>query len=289
MSRDAQYGMFYIQVAVRDSNGYPKGVQTSPDSVAANTTMNPIVLDNVANFTPPQPTYETFTERGGQKILSQASMGVSDFGAAQMVLTSYDDVFHALITNTAVDVGTPTGWRQSAMNVNDTAPLSFFVVASMKAQSRSGSSITTKWTHWIMPNCQIRPAYPEGKQDGGVNPNPLTYQIVPNVSNRTLTGELFSATDMSVEDDRDLFYRIQTANRITFTSYTANAANPETFTTPYKPLTSQATTSDKILTEQGVADTIVSFSTSTGVLTTAQTTSGFLFVVVYETDFVATS
>jgi hypothetical protein len=281
--------MYYLQIAVRDSNGYPKGTQSSPNSVANDVTMHAYMMDNIIDFTPAQPTFSTFTERGGQKILSQASMGISELGVANMTLSSFDDVFHALITNSAVDVGSPTGWRQSGFNANDTAPLSFFAIFSMKANSRSGSTLTTKWNHWIYPNCQIRPAAPAGSQNDGTNPNPLSYELVPSLSSRHLTGELFSATDMSLEDNSDFFTRIQTNNRITFTSYTATgSANPETFTTAYKPLTTHATTSDKILTEAGVSDTITAFSVTTGVLTTATAgAAGNVYVVVFETDFVA--
>lgn len=292
MTSSAQYGMYVVQIATRDSNGYPKGTQTAPNTVANDTTMTPMVLDTGISFTPPSPTYSTFTERGGQQILSQASMGVSELGTATLELTAFNDALHALITSSVVDTGTPTGWRQVGFNVNNIAPLDFVVMLSMKVQSRAsiGGSISTKWAHWIMPNCQIRPALPAGSQNDGVNPNPLSYEIVPNTSNRAaITGELFSATAMALTGNSDSIYRIESSNRIHFMSYTATgSANPETFTSPYKPLTSEATTTDKLLTENGVADTITAFSASTGILTTATAgAAGNIYVLAYETDFVA--
>lgn len=94
---------------------------------------------------------------------------------------------------------------------------------------------------------------------------------------------------MAVEDDNDLFYTILTTNPIGITSYTATgSANPETFITGYRPLTSQATTSDKILTEAGVTDTITALSATTGVLTTpTSSVAGNIYVLVYETAYVA--
>jgi hypothetical protein len=290
MTSSAQYGMYVVQIATRDSNGYPKGVQTTPNTVADNTTMTPMVLDTGISFTPPSPTYSTFTERGGQQILSQASMGVSELGTATLELSAFNDALHALVTSSAVDTGTPTGWRQVGGNVNNVAPLDFVVMLSAKVQSRTGAAITTKWSHWILPNCQIRPAYPNMSQGDGVNPNPLSYSIVPSTSNRAaITGELFSATAMALTGNADSIYRIESSNRIHFMSYTATgSANPETFTTAYKPLTSHATTTDKVLTEAGVSDTITAFSTSTGVVTTATAgAAGNIYVLAFETDFVS--
>ncbi len=287
MVQDFQYGAYYLQIAFRDSNGYPKGQQTSPDSVANDTTMHAYLMKNIISFTPPTPTRELATDRGGQKIRAQADMGVSDFGVATLELSEFDDVFHSYITASSIDTGTPTGWRQAGVNVNNVDIPAMFVIATAQVQSISGTSITKKYRHWILPNAQIRAATPNVSQGSGVNPNPLSYEIVPNVSYRTLTGELFSATAMAVEDDNDLFYTILTSNPIGITSYTANAANPETFTLGYRPLTTQATTSDKVLTQNGVADTIVSLSTTTGVLTTATGTAGDIYTIVYETSYQA--
>jgi len=292
MTSSAQYGMYVVQIATRNSSGYPTGTQTSPNTVAADTKMTPMVLDTGISFTPPAPTYSTFTERGGQQILSQASMGVSEFGTATLELTAFNDAFHALITSSVVDTGTPTGWRQVGVNINNIAPLDFVVMLSMKVQARAsiGGAISTKWSHWIMPNCQIRPAMPAGSQNDGVNPNPLSYEIVPNTSNRAaITGELFSATAMALTGNSDSVYRIESDNRIHFMSYTGTgSANPETWTPAYLPLTSHATTSDKQLTEIGVADAITAFSITTGVLTTATASvANNMYVLAYETAFVA--
>ena len=288
MASDFQYGAYYVQVAKRDANGYPKGVVADPNSVAADTTMHAYLLRNIISFTPATPTRETVTDRGGQAIRAQADLGVSEFGTATMELSEFDDTFHAYITGGGVETTNPSGFRQVGSNVNTVSLPSWFVVLTAKVESISGSTITTKYRHWIMPNCQIRPAYPSMSQNAGVNPNPVSYEIVPNVSARTLTGELFSATDMSVENDTDMFYSILTSNPIGITSYTATGvANPETFILGYRPLTTHATTSDKLLTQNGVADTIVSLSTSTGVLTTATGVASDIYVIVYETAYTA--
>jgi hypothetical protein len=287
MVQDFQYGAYYLQIARRDANGYPKGIVSDPDTVANDTTMHAYLMSNIISFTPPVPTRELATDRGGQTIRAQADMGVSDFGIATVELSEFDDVFNSYITNTGVEATNPSGFRQAAMNVNNVDVPSWFVVATAQVQSRSGSTITKKYRHWVLPNAQIRPATPAISQNGGVNPNPLSYEIVPNTSYRTLTGELFSATDMSVEFDNDIMYTILSTYPIGITSYTGNNATPETFILGYRPLTTQATTSDKLLTQNGVADTISTLSVTTGVVTTPQGTAGDIFVCVYSTIYQA--
>jgi hypothetical protein len=287
MTQTAQYGAFYAQFAFRDSNGYPKGVQTSPDSVANDTTMHAYLMRNLISFTPHSPTRSLFTEKGGQRIISQADMGLNELGTAAFSLSSFDDVFNGYITSSGVEATNPSGFRQAASNANNTDVPNFFAAFTAKVQSKSGSTLSSRWKTWVYPNCQIRSAIPGISQNDGVNPNPLDYEIVPNFSGRTLTGELFSATDMSVEDDQDAFYVIDSPYPIGITSYTANAANPETFTLGYRPVTTQATTSDKLLTQNGVADTISTLSISTGVLTTPTGVAGDIYVAVYSTNFIA--
>lgn len=287
MVTDFQYSAYYAQIAKRDNNGYPKGVVADPNSVANNTTMHAYLLRNIIDMTPPQPTYDTFVERGGQSIRNQVSAGVSDFGTATLTLSSFDDVFHAYITGGGVEATNPSGWRQVGVNVNNAEIPSWIVIITAKVQSLSGSSNSSKWRHWIFPNAQIRAGLPNVSQTTGENPNPLSYTIVPNVSTRTITGELFSATDMSVENDTDLMTTLLTNYPIGLTSYTANAANPESFILGYRPRTTQATTSDKLLTQNGVVDTISTLSVTTGVLETPTGTGGDIYVCVYETEYTA--
>lgn len=291
MAKQFIYAPSYVQVMRRSSAGYPMGQLTSPDSPANDTTTHAYLMKNVISFQGSEPSRVIATDLGGQKIRAQVDMGIESFGSGTLTLSERDDVFEALVLGGAVDASTPSGWRQSGSNVNQVVLPALFLVITTKAQviddTTTPPTISPKWTHFVFPNCQISKGASSAAQGGGANPNPLTYTITPNISYRDLTGRPFSATAMSLTDDSDLSYVIQSNNPLGITTYTANAANPETFTLGYRPLTAHGVTTDKLLTQNGVADTIVSLSTSTGVLTTATGTAGDIFVIVYETVYQA--
>lgn len=289
MTTDFQYGMYYIQVGFRDSNGYFKGIQTVPDTVADNTTSNSYVLFNPVDFTHPAPTFELATDQGGQKIRAQADLGASNFGEGSFTLSEFDDTFHAYIRGVTVDASTMSGWRQVGGSINTVVAPHFFLIASMQIQvvATDGTS-TSKWSHWVYPNVQIRPAYPSGSQSGGVNPNPLSYTFVPSTASRGLDGRLFSATSMALTDDSDTVYRIQSANAIAATMYTKDGATT-TFTLGYRPSTSDATgAATNSITNNGTTLSVTTVNTTTGVVTlSAAGTASDIVIVVYETAFTA--
>jgi hypothetical protein len=289
MVQDFQYGAYEIQIGFRDSSGYVMGTQTSPDSVAQGTTTSLYRLPSLVSFQPAKPSYEIATNRGGQKILNQASMGISDLGTAQLVLSEHDTTFHAYVSGSSIESTTPSGWYQGGTNVNKSVLPSLFMVVSAQVNTRTGTGGTTsrRWKHWILPNVQIRPTYPETTQGGGVNPNPLTYELVPSTSTRTLSGYLLSSTTMALDDDSDSMLFINSANRISATTYVEAASPAGTFILGYRPLTNQATTSDKTMTKNGATASITTLSATTGVVTMTPGSAGDKFVLVYETNFVA--
>lgn len=284
MAKEFQYGAYYLQIIRRDDAGYP----VAPNS-ADGTTLHASVIQALDTFTHPQPTFELVTDRGGQKIRGQADLGVSAFGEGNFVLTELDDVFHALITGGAVDTTTVTGWRQTGFNVNKVTKPRFKMIVSAKTLEidEVNNTETDKWIHHIYNNVQIRPVYPNLSQSGGVNPNTLNYTFVPSPDSRHITGELLSAMSMSLEENKDLSITMVTSKPITVTSYVEAGTPAGTFTTAYRPATSEATTTDKYLTDNGVNASITTFSTTTGVITFTALDASDKAVLVFETDFVA--
>lgn len=274
--------MYYIQVIPRDNDGFPV-----TEGAANGTTLNATLIQSPVAFTHPQPTFELVTNRGGQKIRAQADLGVSDFGEGSFELTEFSDIFHALITGGAVDSASVTGWRQTGFNVNKVTKPRFKLIASMKTLevNETTQSVADKWIHHIYPNVQIRPVLPAGSQNGGVNPNTLTYTFVPTNDTRSITGELFSGMGMSLEENKDLSYVMVTSNPITVTSYVEAGTPAGTFTTAYLPVTSHATTTDKFLTDEGTSVSITGFSVTTGVISFTALDAGDRAVVTFETLF----
>lgn len=289
MSNAFVYGLYQIQIAARDNNGYMKGSSTTPNSVANNTTSHAYRLPQPVDFTHAAPTFETVTDRGGQKIRAQADLGASDYGEGSFTLSEFDDAFHALIRGTTVDTSTVSGWRQVASSVNTVTSPNLFLMATTKAQIvASDGSSTTRYKSWIYPNVQIRPAFPNLSMNGGVNPNPVAYTFVPSTGSRAMDGRLISAMSMSVTDNMDMFYIVESDSPLAATMYTKDAA-ATSFILGYRPTTSDATgAATNSITNNGSTLVVTSVSTTTGVVTLAAAgTAGHIVIALYETNFVA--
>lgn len=289
MALEFQYGMYYMQIMFRDNDGYPMGTDSSPDSVTNDSTTHSYLIQSPVAFTHPQPTFELVTDRGGQKIRAQADLGVSDFGEGSFELSEWDDVLHAYITGGAVDSASVTGWRQSAYNVNKVVKPRFKMIVSMKTLEVNETTqvVSDKWIHYCYNNVQIRPALANGSQNGGVNPNTLSYTFVPTNDTRHITGELLSGMAMSVEENKDLVIMMVTSNPIAVTTFIEAGTPDGQFVLGYRPLTTHATTTDKFATDEGVSTTISAMSVTTGETTVTAADAGDRIVVVYETNFVA--
>jgi hypothetical protein len=128
----------------------------------------------------------------------------------------------------------------------------------------------------------------EGNQSGGVNPSPLTVTFKPQPSTRfSVTGQLFSATDLAVEEDRDTHTHFHSAYQFAVTTYIKDGTAP-TFNTLYKPKIAGATVGGvNVYSTEGVQAALTSLATTTGLATmTAAGTSGHRAVLLYSTDFV---
>lgn len=285
MSKDFQYGIYYIQYAFRDSNGYPMGDTIAPDAIADGTTTHGVLMDNPISFTPPTPTFEVVTDKGGMQQLAQKSLPASDFGQATISLSEFDNQFHAHITGTTIDSSQVSGWEQTGSGAREVDIPSLFVIVSAKAYDRVNG--TNKWSHWIFPNCEIRPGYPQANQSTGDNPSPLEYTIYPNTSTRDISGELFSGMGMTIEGDKDYFVRKRMSNQIAVTTYVEAATPANAFIVGYRPVSALVDDSDKIFTADGLVIAATSISATTGAVVTSGITQSQKVVALYETNYVA--
>jgi hypothetical protein len=289
MALEFQYGVYYLQVMFRDDEGYPMGQDTSPDTVSNDSTTHAYLIQSPVTFTHPQPTFELVTDRGGQKIRAQADLGVSDFGEGSFELSEWNDVLHAYITGGTVDAASVTGWRQSAYNVNKVVKPRFKLIVSMKTLEVNETTqvVSDKWIHYCYNNVQIRPALANGSQNGGVNPNTLSYTFVPTNDTRHITGELLSGMAMTVEENKDLVIMMVTSNPISVTTYIEHGTPAGAFVAGYRPLTTHATTTDKFATTEGTSVSVTACNVTTGAVTVTAGSAGNRHVFVYETNFVA--
>lgn len=279
-------GFFDAQISFRNTNGYPMGQDTTPNSVSNGAVAHAYKITGPVAATAPSPTREIATFRGGMVTLGQRGLGTSDFGTFDFTTSAYDEVLEAFIsgaTNDATNFGTAN--IASAPNTNNASLPQFHLCLSSGWQDASG---TNKYMHWFYPNVQIYPALISANQDGGVNPGAVTYTVVPSSSTRTTAGYLFSATGMAITDNADVVWRLRTDNRISWTTY-IDDGSATSFVVGYRPTNSENAGAVNVFTKQGVTNhaNVAAFSTTTGATTHTAGTAADVWVVIYETAFVA--
>lgn len=272
-----------IQLAMRTTSGYPMGTVADPDSTANGTTTSAHVISGLRTLTHPEKTVARAFDKGDNKVYGQMYLGVDDYGEGAFEVGATDEVADAMIKKTAVDVTTATDMAITADNASEVDPPPMFIIATTRKQLRDGSFW---YDNQIYQNALIRKPRPANiSQQGGESPNPLTYNFVPSLSPRMITGHLFSASDLEVLEDEDTFITIRSKYPLAVTTYKALAA-ATTFTLPFLPVYAGATgAAQNIITKLGITAAATSVSITTGAVVIPSATAADIWVVVYQTNF----
>ena len=277
-------GLYTMLVATRDSNGYPVGTNTTPDTKTTNTVYSPLRVRFPVTVGGPQPTLEVATRRGGMAVRGKRYLGVSDYGTFDITLDGYDQDFHALVSGTAVDTTTVANWVTTAYNSNLATPPQLCALFTMGFTTDGG---LTRFLNVFYNNVTIAPKVPTSSQDGGANPNPLAYTVTPDVSSRRMDGRLYSVlTNQTVRDNTDMMWMVESTNEFMFSTYIGNGTITN-FTLPYKPTSSLATGADtNSITLNGTTQAAATVATATGVVTfSAAPANNAVVVFVGPTNF----
>jgi hypothetical protein len=279
-------GFYHAQVMIRDSNGYPKGSLATPNSPVNGTAYHAYKITGPVSASAPTPTREIATFRGGMVTLGQRALGTSDFGTFDFTTSAMDEVLDALFggsSNDTTNFGTANvAGAPNTMNAN----LPQFILALTAGFQTSDG--TNRFMTWFYPNVQIAPPGYPISQDGGVNPNPTAFTVIPSASTRTAQGYLFSATTMGLSENKDIVHRLRTDNPIAITTY-VDDGSATTIAVGYRPTNSEHAGAVNIFTKNGVKadDQVSGFSTTTGATTHTAGSAGDIWVITYETNFVA--
>jgi hypothetical protein len=282
-------GAFYVQVAKRNSNGYPMGTVADPEVVAADTTTSSLLIGSLDAFTPPAPTTEFAIDRGGQALRGSIALGNSATGTPSITLSEFDETLNALIKDTAADVTSVDGWLMSAGNVQQKIfPQLITMVTTKILNIDNGSEY---FLTWVFHNSQWQQASgPGASQASGVNPNPVTYNLNLSMSQRNFTGvPLSESSGMQVVDGTDAWTLVRSRWPIALTTYVADGVETD-FILGYRPVFSTVTTGnvDNSFTIAGVATAPTSCDTTTGVVVIAAAGSAQdIHVAAYQTKFIA--
>ena len=294
MAATATSGMVHsavnVQVAFRNASGYPMGTDSTPDDVTAGATTHMYLAGGLVSFTAPTPTVEYAIEQSGQVIGGESAMGITGFGTPQLTLSRYNETLNSYIKGSATDVSSNTEWAMNAANTNQYNFPRFVTIVSAKFLDMD--TLTDYYLNWVFHNSQWLPsAGPNTSQTGGVNPNPLTYDLrIAKSSRNGATGRALSATSgMEVVDGTDTWSLIRTpGGALTVTTYIDDNSTG-TFTLGYRPLYDDKTgAAYNAITESGSTTAVTSVATDTGLVTqVAAADENDVWVVGYPTSFVA--
>lgn len=277
-------GFYHAQIAFRNASGYPMGSDSTPDDVTNGETKHAYKLTGPVSVTAPQVTRELATFRGGQVILGQRAMGVSDFGSFELTLSAYDEQFNAYVSGSTVDTTTITEWAQSAPNSMNAALPQLILLLTAGFQDKDGAN---KYITYVYPNVQIAPVVPGASQDGGENPGALTYTVTPSASTRAVDGRLFSALNLNAAEKKEIVYAIRSDRPLSVTTHIQAAAT--SFVLGYRPTSSSTSGDRNSVTRNGAnaLSSVTSINTTTGAVVFTGGSAGDIWVALYETDFVA--
>ncbi len=277
-------GAYHAQWCFRNSDGYPMGTQSSPDSVANGTTTHARKLTGLVEAAAMQISRETATFKGGQALLGKRQLGVSDLGDFMLKLSAYDPIWHAFINRNAVDTTTVTGNVLSAPNLGEGDPPQGMLLLTTGYTPIGGAN---KFLTYAYHNVQISPTNLGGaSQGGGENPNPLEYTVTALPADRTFLGLPFADTDLVVVDNTDWYTLYESQYPVGLTTYVA-LGSATSFILGYRPKSSDVAQARNSFTKNGAISAPTSCNTTTGSVVIPSATAADIWVAVYETLFQA--
>lgn len=279
-----------LQIAYRDEDGYPIGIQSdgvivAADSAALGETYQALAVNGFVSYTAPTKEIETAVDQSDGTNKGKIPMGINDYGTGEIELSEEDELALNFIRESATDTTINTSWRVTAGN--DTKITSPAMVLMFTIRARNQVNGEYEYKNLIYHNATITVTTPTGvSQTGGTNPNNQTWSFDVSPSDRgSVLGYLFSATDLNVEEDNDTYSIVWSPNPLSFSTYIGDGTTG-TWTLPYRPMFNNTTGDNhNTITKEGVLYPVTSVNTTTAVVTpTASVTSGHRVVILYETN-----
>lgn len=279
---------FYLQIAFRNSAGYPVG-QTISGTMSNGATSSAYLVDGLIDLTPGVATNPRVTNQGGQKVISQTPLPANDYGSPTFQLSQRDEQLEAYLSDSLLDVSYNSEWMMRGANVTQEDFPNFTVIFSV--QGTDSTTMAQWWDNYLFYNCRIVKTVEAGAgQVTGdvVNPNPFQYSLQLSLSTRHTTGTLLSAMTMGLNNNQDAYGHIRADNPLGLTTYKDDNTTG-TFTLGYRPVSAEVTGSaQNNVTEAGTQVASTSISATTGVVVQdGAPAAATMTVVLYETNFVA--
>jgi hypothetical protein len=280
-----------FQIAYRDTDGYPIGVQedgtiVAADDAAIGETYNAVTVNGFVSFTAPVKEVEYATDQSDGTNKGKIPMGINDYGTGEIELSEEDELALNMIKNVSTDTTLNTSWRVTSGNDTSITSPSMIIMFSVLVRNQINGA--ARYKNLIYHNATITVTTPAGAgQTGGTNPNNQTwsYDVAPS-DRASALGYLFSDTTLDVEEDNDTYSIVWSDNPLSFTTYIGDGTTG-TWETLYKPLYNNITGDVRnTITKEGVKYPVTSYSVTTAVITpAASVTSGHRVVTLYETAY----
>jgi hypothetical protein len=262
--------------AHRDSNGYPMGSLVTPDAPANGTVYGAYLYNKHISIGGATQAIETRSGRAGGKTWTKKVVGFSDIADFPVEMSGKDTTLESFFQGYTPDTTTVGTAIVTAPGEFSDSPPKFLSVHHMEYDNADGSS---EWLSLNYLNAQFSDATGiAAGQGSGENPNPFTWNGTPDFSLRAPWGQLFSASNLTLSDDRATSIAIYSQWRYAMATYIDDGA-ATTFTLPYLPASSVVTNS--FVFKNGVATAPASISTSTGIVTITAGTAADIWVVLY--------
>lgn len=287
-----KYGQKRLQIFFVDDDGYPIGIPlagTIPDANAPvpGTEYHAYVLTGYVTATPAVRELDVATNKADGKNYGDINVGINTQGTLEIELSMRDELFSEMVRQITANTTYSSGMRISSRNAQKISAKNMGIIITDLVRDEDTGELEYEHEVYNKGTFEIT-AETGGNQSAGVNPSPLTISFKPLPSERhVLTGALYSALGLGVEENSDIGGPIRSEHQYTFTTYIKDGAET-TFITKYKPTVSGATVGGvNNYTTEGVQAALTSFATATGLATmTAAGTSGHRAVLAYATDFI---
>lgn len=282
-----KYSNKRIQVFFVDDDGYPMGDLVTPNAPVLDTEYHAYVVQGYVTAAPGAREVDTATDQADGTNYGDIDMGISSYGTVEITLSMKDEKFFNMIRGVSSDTTTSSAMYITTANNASITPRPMGMIITDKVRDEATGVLYYEHVVYNRGTFTVTQEA-EGNQSGGVNPSPLTVTYKPTLSTRfAATGELYSATTLAPEEDRDTHTTIRSEYQVTITSYVKDGV-ATTFNTDYKPAVAAATVGGvNVYTTNGTQAALTSLATTTGLATmTAAGTSGHIAVLLYTTNFI---
>jgi hypothetical protein len=293
-------GFYDVFIMKLDNNLLGAGQATNPNSLSTNTVLPPYRVEHPIEIGALEITSTVATDRGGTTLRGKDDMGVEDYGQLQLQFSDYDMTFHSIVSGSSINTTYNEGVTQGAPDaLNNSLPLvAIWISAGRSSRDESNYGATGFFNRLMVGT--IRASASAINQNGGVNPNPLTYQFTPTPVNKLFNGITFEALGVNYSSNENVFHDLNyDTYPVAIDTYVSDGA-ATAFTLTYRPVYSDATATGRnwfvrvpASAETGNNIAVDSVSTTTGevdITSVSPLNTGDRIYVIYQTDdYVETS